>query len=160
MKSFGIGLALLVGGFASYFLTNALKKTTAVIEKIGEFLQTLAQAGFLPEGVTLPEEFGPETVSKIVGIPLSLINVAPYICLGIMAFGVAWFWLIEPLLYLATPPKPKGKEETAVTPSISVPRGVEEAVPSGKDLKQLISEAIEQWVRDAIREKIEREKGK
>ena len=152
MKSFGIGLALLIGGFASYFLTSALKKAAANIETIGRFLQSLQAAGALPEGVTLPEEFGPELVSKAVGIPLGLIDVAPYICIGIMAFGVAWFWMIEPILHLATPPKGEARREAVVTPLTIEVRGVEPGVLSKSD--------IEQWVVAAIREKMEREKRK
>ncbi|GEM_PF-3510661 len=135
MKSFSIGLALLVGGFASYFLTTALKKAADAIETIGKFLQFLAGAGILPESVTLPEEFKPEMVSAVIGIPQSLINIAPYICIGIMAFGVGWFWIIEPLLYLAAPPKKEVRREAAVTPSAAPVREVEPGVPTGKDLK-------------------------
>lgn len=168
MKSFGIGLAILVGSFASFMLTNALKKAADAITGISAFLQKLAEAGMVPEGITIPKDLGPEVVSAAMGIPKGIVDVAPYICLGIMAFGVLWFWLVEPMLYLLTPAKKEVKEEVAkavvreavVPPPAATVVGREPVTYSGRDLKQLVSEAIEQWVTDAIHEKTDRERGK
>lgn len=138
MKSFAIGLALLASGFAAYVLTSALKSIASALTALSAFLQ---------QGQALPEGWG----TLAVGIPQSVLNVAPYICLGIMVFGVAWFWLIEPLLYLAVPPKREAEREMPPVPSAPREPRAEPMAPGSK---------VEQWVIEAIREKMEREKGK
>lgn len=149
MKSFGIGLALLASGFAAYVLTSALKSVTLALTILSGFLKQLKEAGIIPEGATLPE--GWETLT-VGGIPQSVLNVAPYICLGIMVFGVAWFWLIEPIFYLAAPPKKEAEREMPPVPSAAREPRAEPMAPSSRDL--------EQWIAEAIREKMERGKGK
>jgi hypothetical protein len=146
MRSFGIGLALLVAGFASYVLSAFLKSMTTVFENMTGFLEQLEGAGAFPAGVTLPENLG--TLS--IGIPQDLLNILPYLSIGIMAFGVGWFWIIEPMLYLATPPK---KRATPQTPP-AAPRPREPEAPS------LRGKNLEQWVQEAIQEKMDREKGR
>lgn len=139
MKSFAIGLALLVSGFAAYVLTSALKSVASALKALSAFLQ---------QGEALPEGWGTLTVG---GIPQGVLNVAPYICLGIVVFGVAWFWLIEPVLYLAAPPKKEAGREMPPVPSAAREPRAEPTAPGSK---------VEQWVIEAIREKMEREKGK
>lgn len=147
MKSFGIGLALLVAGFASYMFTAFLKSMASVFQNMTDFLKQLEQAGAFPQGVTLPQDFG----ALSIGIPQNLLNILPYISIGIMAFGVGWFWIIEPMLYLATPAKKK------VTPQTPPP-----AAPSAKgpEMPPLRGKNLEQWVQEAIQEKMDRERGR
>lgn len=74
MKSFGIGLAILVAGTALYI-------ECYLLSKVGELAQALTET---MQDLTIGER---------------LLLVSPYICLGIMAFGVVWFWIVEPILY-------------------------------------------------------------
>lgn len=144
MKSFALGLALLVAGFTSYVVSTATKNITIVFKNIGDFLQQLAEAGVFPQNVTLPEGLG----MLSIGIPQNILNIVPYVSLGVMAFGVGWFWIIEPMLYLAMPPK----KQASAPPVTSRAREAEGVTLRGKSL--------EQWVQEAIQEKIERERGR
>jgi len=146
MKSFGIGLALLVAGFATYMTSAFIKSMATLTTNLTDFLQQLEQAGAFPEGVTLPADLG--TLS--LGIPQDILNVVPYVAIGVMAFGVGWFWIIEPILHLAAPPPKK----TATTPPPATAR-VSEPQPS-----TMRGKSLEQWVQEAIQEKIDREKGR
>jgi len=145
MKSFGIGLALLVAGFASYMLSAFLKNMVAVFENMADFLKQLEEAGAFPQGVTLPQDLG----ALSIGIPQYLLNILPYVSIGIMAFGAGWFWIIEPMLYLVTP----SKKATPQTPP-AAPRAREPELPP------LRGKNLEQWVQEAIQEKMDREKGR
>lgn len=144
MKSFALGLALLISGFTLYMVSTAIKNIGIFFQNVNYILQKLAEAGVIPANITVPAGLG--TLS--VGIPQGILNIVPYLALGVMAFGIGWFWLIEPVLYLSTPPK-----RQAEAPPISA-RRVETgpSAPRGKDL--------EQWIAEAIREKMERERGR
>jgi len=143
MKSFGIGLALLVAGFASYALSSFLKSMASVLKNMADFLKQLEEAGAFPQGVTLPQNLG--TLS--IGIPQDILNILPYVSIGIMAFGVGWFWIIEPMLLLATPSK-------KTTPPPAAPGAREPEMPP------LRGKSMEQWMQEAIQEKMDRERGR
>ena len=71
MKLFGIGLAILVAGAALYIETMYLSM----------FAKSFAETTQAP---TILER---------------LLFVSPYISIAIMAFGVLWYWIVEPILY-------------------------------------------------------------
>lgn len=77
MKSFGIGLAILLAGAAIWVEAYALRLFTEFAESFGQ----------TPTPIAAP------------GIWERLIPTYPYICLGVMAFGVLWYWIVEPTLY-------------------------------------------------------------
>lgn len=145
MKSFGIGLALLVAGFASYMLSAFLKSMASVFKNMADFLKQLEQAGAFPQGVTLPQNLG----NLSIGIPQDILNIIPYVSIGVMAFGVGWFWIIEPMLHLATPPK---KAAVPVPPAATT-------IVREPEAPSLRGKSLEQWVREAMQEKIDRERG-
>ncbi len=86
MVSFGIGLALLVGGFTFYELA-ALITTPA------------GGAG----GILAPEMA--KAVAQFTNIPDSILPYTPYIGIAVMVIGVAWYWVLAPILYLTRPTK-------------------------------------------------------
>lgn len=69
MKLFGIGLALLVAGAALFIETTIIK----------DFYEA-----FAPSELAISER---------------LLLVTPYISIAIMALGVLWYWIVEPILY-------------------------------------------------------------
>jgi len=75
MKLFGIGFAILVGGAALY-------AEAMVLKEFSNFAEDLSKS------------FGKSPL-----ITPTIIEVFPYICLAIMAFGVVWYWIVEPILY-------------------------------------------------------------
>lgn len=81
MKSFGIGLGILLAGAALGAELYALKLFT---ELAGSFGKAFGQT---PTPIAEPS------------IWERLIPVYPYICIGIMAFAVVWYWIVEPILY-------------------------------------------------------------
>lgn len=88
MKSFGIGLALLAGGFAAYVATILLNLSITFMKAF-------------PEPPSQPVPWWAQ------GIWSGILLRTPYICIGIMVFGVVWYWIVEPILYL----KRQGREK-------------------------------------------------
>jgi hypothetical protein len=85
MASFGIGLALLISGFTFYELAT--------------LITTPADAGGVLAGPVL------KSLVQLTNIPDSIMPYTPYIGLAIMIVGVAWYWVLAPILYLTRPKK-------------------------------------------------------
>jgi len=81
MKSFGIGLAMLVAGATLLIEASVLR-------------------GLIELGWSFTITFG-GGVLQINSINETLVSVAPYVCIGIMAFGVVWYWILEPVLHIS-----------------------------------------------------------
>ena len=79
MKSFGIGLALLVGGWVLYIQSGI----------IGALGKDISQN--LPAPV----------------IPLPPTDILSYVGFGIMLFGFLWYWIIEPISHSTRPRQSK-----------------------------------------------------
>ena len=76
MRLFGIGLAILLAGAALYIETS--------------FVNMLGEA-FSHSTLVAPT------------ILDTLWSAGPYISIGIMAFGVLWYWIFEPIIYHTRP---------------------------------------------------------
>jgi hypothetical protein len=177
MKSFAIGLALLISGFALYSISSAVNSLSSFASGSVLIFQKMAEAGTLPAGVALPTGLA----SASLGIPKDIMDMVPYLAIAVMAFGVLWFWVIEPLLLLSAPPKrreaspvsqpqyaqpqhpqyaqaqhappPPMQRPTQMPPRAAPPPPpplpVAPPPPQGRNM--------EQWIQEAIREKAERE---
>jgi len=76
MRLFGIGLAIVLAGAALYIETSFVNMLDGVFSH-----DTLVAPTILDR----------------------LLSAGPYICIGIMTFGILWYWILEPILYHTRP---------------------------------------------------------
>lgn len=124
MKSFGMGLALLIAGAVLAIVTS-----------------------MMPE--VLPETYAPWWLDGAWG---DILGAGPYIGIGVMVLGVVWYWIMEPVLYLTSPPPQKAP---TTLPISAGGESEEEAAPA-----VLMEKGLGEWVSEAVDEKLAREKGK
>ena len=151
MKTFGIGLALFISGLLTYLLANLLTAIGIFTDNVSTLAQSMATAGTLPQGTVVPEPI----TAIAVGLPQEIFDVLAYIGIAVMAFGAIWYWFVEPLMSLLAPPPPKKETLQRPMSQPGAPRPSRPptgyAQPQGRDL--------EAWIQDAIREKMDRERG-
>jgi hypothetical protein len=109
MKSFGIGLALVVLGGMLYIFSSILTETASAITRLADALRPLTAGGAPLSGAVIPDFSGLKVLSSLTGVPDFILGNLSYIAIAIVALGVVWYWVMVPILHFTRPKEPNWK---------------------------------------------------
>jgi hypothetical protein len=103
MKSFGIGLALVVVGGMLYVFGSIITEAAAAITRLADTLRPFTSGGAPLSGAVIPDFGGLKVLSSLTSVPDFILNNLSYIAIVIIALGVVWYWVMVPILYFTRP---------------------------------------------------------
>jgi hypothetical protein len=103
VKSFGIGLALVVSGGMIYVFSSIITEVTAAITRLADALRPLTASGAPLSGVVIPDFSNLKVLSSLTGVPDFIFGNLSYFAIAVIALGVVWYWIMVPILYFTRP---------------------------------------------------------
>jgi len=103
MKSFGIGLALVVLGGMLYVFGSILTEAALAITRLADALRPFTAGGGPLSGAVVPDFSGLKVLSSLTGVPDFILGNLSYFAIVIIALGVVWYWVMVPILYYTRP---------------------------------------------------------
>lgn len=103
MKSFGIGLALVMVGGLIYIFDRFVSVASAAITQMADALRPLTASGAALSGIVIPDFSSLKEFSNLTGVPDFILGNLSYLAIAVIALGVVWYWIMVPILYFTRP---------------------------------------------------------